>query len=117
MAGLFLPLNDAAPGALHIYREANDHYRTVPWPAPFEKTTHRLYAGDARDLSFIPDSSVHLVVTSPPYWTLKEYEKGNHSQLGDIEDYEKFLKELDKGLLPVSMSPPNLASDHNSCRR
>jgi site-specific DNA-methyltransferase (adenine-specific) len=91
-----LPLNDAAPGALPIYREANDHYRTVPWPAPFDKTTHRLCAGDARDLSFIPDSSVHLVVTSPPYWTLKEYAKGNRSQLGDIEDYEKFLKELDK---------------------
>jgi len=36
------------------------------------------------------------VVTSPPYWTLKEYAKGNRSQLGDIEDYEKFLKELDR---------------------
>jgi site-specific DNA-methyltransferase (adenine-specific) len=91
-----LPLNDAAPGALQIYREANEHYRTVPWPAPFDKTTHRLHLGDSRDLSFIPDSSVHLVVTSPPYWTLKEYAKGNRSQLGDIEDYEKFLKELDK---------------------
>ena len=91
-----LPLNDAAPGALHIYREANSHYRTVPWPSPYDKTTHRLRLGDARDLSFIPDASVHLVVTSPPYWTLKEYAKGNHSQLGDIEDYEKFLSELDK---------------------
>jgi DNA modification methylase len=91
-----LPLNDAAPGALHIYREANDHYRTVPWPVPFDKTTHRLHLGDARDLSFIPDASVHLVVTSPPYWTLKEYAQGNRSQLGDIEDYEKFLSELDK---------------------
>jgi hypothetical protein len=91
-----LPLNDAAPGALQIYREANEHYRTVPWPAPFDKTVHRLHLGDSRDLSFIPDSSVHLVVTSPPYWTLKEYAKGNRLQLGDIEDYEKFLKELDK---------------------
>jgi modification methylase len=91
-----LPLNDAAPGGLQIYREANEHYRTVPWPAPFDKTTHRLHLGDSRDLSFIPDSSVHLVVTSPPYWTLKEYAKDNHSQLGDIEDYEKFLEELDK---------------------
>ena len=30
-------------------------------------TTHRLVQGDARDLSFIPDESIHLVVTSPPY--------------------------------------------------
>ena len=91
-----LPLNDATPGALNIYCEANEHYRTVPWPAPFNKTTHRLHFGDSRDLSWIPDSSVHLVVTSPPYWTLKEYAKGNRSQLGDIADYEKFLTELDK---------------------
>ena len=39
--------------------------------------------------------SIHLVVTSPPYWILKKY---NHhtDQLGDIKDYEKFLRELDK---------------------
>ena len=91
-----LPLNDAEPGALNIYREANEHFRTVPWPAPFNKTAHRLHQGDARDLSWIPDSSVHLVVTSPPYWTLKEYAKGNGAQLGDIADYERFLAELDK---------------------
>ena len=91
-----LPLNDAAPGALNIYREANEHYRTIPWPPPFNKTSHRLYLGDARELAWIPDSSVHLVVTSPPYWTLKEYAKGNQSQLGDIDDYESFLTQLDK---------------------
>ena len=42
------------------------------------------------------DESVHLVVTSPPYANLKEYEPGNPSQLGDIDDYEKFLDELEK---------------------
>jgi modification methylase len=91
-----LPLNDATPAALRIYREANYHFRTVPWPSPFDKTTHRLRLGDARDLSWIPDSSVHLVVTSPPYWTLKQYAPGNDAQMGDIEDYERFLTELDK---------------------
>jgi site-specific DNA-methyltransferase (adenine-specific) len=35
-------------------------------------------------------------VTSPPYWTLKEYEQGNRGQLGDIENYDRFLDELDK---------------------
>lgn len=91
-----LPLNDASPGALEAYREANSHFRTVPWPLPFNKTVHRLHLGDARSLSWIPDSSVHLVVTSPPYWTLKEYARGNESQMGDIADYEQFLLELDK---------------------
>jgi modification methylase len=91
-----LPLNDAEKGALKVYQKANEHYRTVAWPAPYDKTTHRLHLGDARDLSFIPDASVHLVVTSPPYWTLKQYAPGNKAQLGDVEKYENFLTELDK---------------------
>ena len=58
-------------------------------------TTHRLIQGDTRSLSFIPDGSVHLVVTSPPYWSLKRYNE-NPAQMGHIVDYEKFLSELTK---------------------
>jgi modification methylase len=58
-------------------------------------TTHRLIRGDARQMSFIEDGSVHLVVTSPPYWTLKRY-NDNEAQLGHVTDYEVFLKELTK---------------------
>lgn len=60
-----------------------------------ESTRHIIYEGDARDLSRIPDESVHLVVTSPPYAHLKRYED-HPQQLGHIEDYETFLDELDK---------------------
>lgn len=56
-------------------------------------TQHRLIRGDARDLSAIPDTSVHLAVTSPPYWTLKRYNDGR-DQLGHVTDYEQFLEEL-----------------------
>lgn len=59
------------------------------------RTVHQLYRRDARDLSILPDGSVHLVVTSPPYWTLKQYRE-MAGQLGHIEDYEEFLNELDK---------------------
>jgi site-specific DNA-methyltransferase (adenine-specific) len=58
-------------------------------------TIHRLINGDARDLSFLDDESVHLVVTSPPYWNLKRYNE-NPDQMGHIQDYETFLKELEK---------------------
>ena len=58
-----------------------------------DRTRHRLINGDARDLSFLNDESVHLVVTSPPYWNLKRY-KENPDQLGHIEEYEAFLHEL-----------------------
>ena len=60
-----------------------------------QENTYALYRGDARSLSAIPDESVHLVVTSPPYWTLKEY-NDSPGQMGHIEDYEAFLDELDK---------------------
>ena len=58
-------------------------------------TTHRLIQADARALDFIPDASVHLVVTSPPYWILKRYNE-NPDQLGHIQQYEDFLEELNK---------------------
>ena len=58
-------------------------------------TVHKLINGDARDLSFIPDESVHLIVTSPPYWNLKKYNE-NPNQMGHIQDYESFLAELRK---------------------
>lgn len=58
-------------------------------------THHILVRGDARDLGFIKDESVHLVVTSPPYWTLKDYNP-IPGLLGDVEDYEQFLTELGK---------------------
>lgn len=58
-------------------------------------TNHVLYHADARCLQFIEDNSVHLVLTSPPYFNLKEY-KGGKNQLGIIDDYQQFLDELEK---------------------
>jgi len=58
-------------------------------------TKHVLVNGDARKLDFIQDESVHLVVTSPPYWSLKKY-NDVPGQMGHIDDYETFLDELKK---------------------
>lgn len=58
-------------------------------------TTHTLINGDARDLSFLREESVHLAVTSPPYWNLKRYNE-NPDQLGHVKEYEAFLAELKK---------------------
>ncbi len=91
-----LPTDDNTPEGLKAFQKANAHFRTVRWPAPYDTTTHSVRLGDARDLSHIPDASVHLVVTSPPYWTLKRYAENNAQQMGDIADYESFLTELDK---------------------
>lgn len=87
---------DNTESGLRALLAANEMYRSRPWPAPYDATHHTLHLGDARDLSWIADESVHLVVTSPPYWTLKEYKQGRDGQMGDIEEYEAFLHELDK---------------------
>lgn len=58
-------------------------------------TAHRLRLGDARDLSFLKDGTVHLIVTSPPYWTLKEYNRVE-GQLGYVAGYQAFHAELNK---------------------
>lgn len=65
----------------------------MPYKGP--PTEHTLAAGDARHLDWIPDRSVHLVVTSPPYFNLKKY-NDHPDQLGDISDYERFHDELDQ---------------------
>lgn len=58
-------------------------------------TTHRLVVGDSRQMDHVPDESVHLIVTSPPYWTLKDY-LPHEAQLGAVEDYDDFLDQLDE---------------------
>ncbi len=59
-------------------------------------TSHDLCRTDARyGMTAVESDSVHLVLTSPPYWTLKEYRR-SEGQLGFIADYEKFLDQLDK---------------------
>ena len=50
---------------------------------------------NSRDLSKLESGSVHLVLTSPPYWTLKEYREAS-GQLGAVADYERFVAELDR---------------------
>lgn len=64
-----------------------------PYSGP--PTTHELHEGDACRLDWIEDGSVHLVVTSPPYFNLKKYNTHDR-QLGDIDDYADFHDQLDR---------------------
>ncbi len=59
------------------------------------ETNHHLILGDARTASALEPSSVHLVVTSPPYWTLKRYNE-HDEQMGHIDDYDAFIAGLDE---------------------
>jgi modification methylase len=91
-----LPMTDNGPGAVAELLDANQQLREMRWPAPYDRTCHEMILGDARDLSGIDDETVHLVVTSPPYFNLKPYASdAGGAQLGRMEDYEAFLDELD----------------------
>ncbi|MGH7574517.1 MAG: DNA methyltransferase [Longimicrobiales bacterium] len=61
-------------------------------------TTHAIRQGDARVMDELSPSSVHLIVTSPPYFDLVEYEapRGTAGQIGNLQDYRAFLDELDR---------------------
>lgn len=59
------------------------------------QSMHQLHLWDARDLGWLPDNSAGLIVTSPPYWTLKEY-NDHPGQLGAVADYNSFMDQLDK---------------------
>ena len=67
----------------------------IAWAVRSAPTRHDLHLADARRLDFLRPESVHLVVTSPPYWTLKKYREAP-GQLGHVEDYDAFLTGLDQ---------------------
>lgn len=56
------------------------------------KTTHTIIHGDSRQMNLLADKSVHLVITSPPYWQLKDY--GSEKQIGFHESYESYINNL-----------------------
>lgn len=56
------------------------------------KTNHKIVSGDSRQMNLVSDKSVHLVITSPPYWQLKDY--GSENQIGYNESYEKYINNL-----------------------
>lgn len=65
----------------------------MPKDSDSTPTSHRLVLGDSRQMVEVDDDAVALVITSPPYWTLKEY-PDHPDQLGGLDDYERFQKEL-----------------------
>jgi len=56
------------------------------------QTTHRIIIGDSREMAELADGSVHLIVTSPPYWQLKDY--GHDEQIGFNDTYEDYINNL-----------------------
>jgi site-specific DNA-methyltransferase (adenine-specific) len=56
------------------------------------KTNHKIIIGDSRNMAELQNKSVHLVITSPPYWQLKDY--GTSNQIGFDDSYEDYINNL-----------------------
>jgi len=56
------------------------------------KTKHKIIIGDSRQMQSVPDKSVQLIITSPPYWQLKDY--GTDNQIGYNDSYEEYINNL-----------------------
>ncbi len=56
------------------------------------KTKHKIINGDSRKMTELKDKSVDLVITSPPYWQLKDY--GTENQIGYNDSYEEYINNL-----------------------
>lgn len=56
------------------------------------KTKHTIIIGDSRSMKELSDKSVQLIITSPPYWQLKDY--GTDTQIGFNDSYEKYINHL-----------------------
>ncbi len=56
------------------------------------KTNHKIIRGDSRQMNELSDNSVNLVITSPPYWQLKDY--GTDDQIGYNDSYENYINNL-----------------------
>ncbi|MFZ4428252.1 MAG: DNA methyltransferase [Saprospiraceae bacterium] len=57
-----------------------------------KNTYHKVINGDSRGMIELKDESIHLIVTSPPYWQLKDY--GTENQIGFHDDYETYINNL-----------------------
>ena len=89
-----LPSLDNPQTALPAIAKNARHIASIETAIRRVPTHHDIVVGDSRQMGLEPES-VHLVLTSPPYWTLKKYRDGE-GQLGHIAIYEEFLTELDK---------------------
>ena len=58
----------------------------------YPNTVHRIYFKDSRSMKDVNDEEVHLVVTSPPYWNIKDY--GNQNQIGYRDELVEYFEKL-----------------------
>ena len=93
-----------------LYKKVKGEHKEKYIENPIEKNViDKFHCIDSRNMSIIPDSSIHLMVTSPPYNASKEYDKDL-----DLQEYRQLLidvfKETYKKLVPGGRACINIAN-------
>lgn len=57
-------------------------------------TRQRVITGDSREMTAVPDHSVHLAVTSPPYFNAKMYSEASPGDLGNVHDLDAWFSDI-----------------------
>jgi modification methylase len=57
-------------------------------------TMHRIYFKNSQKMREVNDGEIHAVITSPPYWNIKDY--GNPKQIGYHDSLTEYMHKLDK---------------------
>ena len=83
---------DLSPFRLSERESQGQAYNTIRC----KNTDQVIVQGDARRMSHIEDSSVHLAVTSPPYYNAKMYSAGQPGDLGNVHELVVWLEEISK---------------------
>jgi hypothetical protein len=89
---VFLKPGFVQKALLHSSIRNRSTNKTTQTPKRTVKSHHTIIHGDSRQMNLLADRSVHLVVTSPHYWQLKDY--GTENQIGFHESYESYINNL-----------------------
>ncbi len=82
--------------------------KTIQEDSFYLETTHKIHFQDAINLKKLKEKTVHLVVTSPPYWKIKDY--GNEEQIGYNDSLTEYFDKLNavwKECIRVSVICPS----------
>ena len=78
---------------MNIFTDEILEHNIHKWSGTMNNKTWTLFCGDAVDsLRNIPDESVHCIVTSPPYYSLRDY--GVDGQIGLEDTVNEYVQSL-----------------------
>lgn len=88
-----LSINQAHKMAVKLKENKKDEDKGIYLPETISNDYYKIFNKSSDNLSEIPDESVQMIFTSPPYWKLRNY-SGSNDELGAEKTPEEYIKHL-----------------------